>query len=126
MLHDFWVTFLAVLGNVIAWVTGETGRVLVAAGMGGLARWLASERRRLVDGIVSVSGGMIVGVYLWPIVLHLPSFLPFGIPPLPETPNNIAMGACVMGGIGISFFKISMAYINIRLTREKEGDDGSA
>lgn len=122
-MHDFWQSILGITGAIIAWVTGETGRIFVAAGMGGAARWLASEKRRVMDGVVSVSGGMIVGVYLWPIILYLPSFMPFGIPPLPETPNNIAMAACVMGGIGISFFKISMAYLHIRLHRAKEGDD---
>lgn len=117
---------LGLLGAAVAWITGETGRIYVAAGMGGLARWLAQEKRRLTDGVISVWGGLIVGSYLWPIVLYLPTLLPFGLQPIPETPNNVAMAACIMGGIGISFFKISLAYLHIRLNRAKGGEDAGS
>lgn len=97
---------------IFAWVAGETGRVFVAAGMGGAIRWLATEKRRIRDGMIAVIGGLIVGKYMWPAVLHIPAWLPFGSQqPFPETPNNIAMAAFFAGTLGMSVVKIFTALV---------------
>lgn len=113
------------LGLALTWITGEGGRVAIAAGLGGLTRWLATERRKLRDGVVAVIGGFLVGQYMWPIVLHGPIL--FGKSPIPETPDSIAMAAFFAGTMGMSGVKILTAIIEMRgqkVAKGGEGDDG--
>lgn len=115
-------------GIILSWLAGETGRVIVASGFGGLIRWLSTERRRIEDGIVAVIGGAVCGTYLWPIVLYIPTIPPISSQPIPETPDNIAMAAFVMGTMGISFVKIGAAVVRTWVDRSKpqppEDSDG--
>jgi hypothetical protein len=113
-------TLMAWLALAVAWFGGESGRVVVASGMGGLTRWLSSERRRIRDGVLAVIGGAISGVYMWPAVLAV-----FGAlaGPQPETPNNVAMAAFVAGTIGMSFVKIVAAMVEGWL-KSREGSNG--
>lgn len=105
-------TLLVWFSLIFAWVAGETGRVFVAAGLGGAIRWLAVEKRRIRDGVIAVVGGLIVGKYMWPAVLLVPAWLPFGSQqPFPETPNNIAMAAFLAGTLGMSVVKIVTALV---------------
>lgn len=97
---------------IFAWVAGEGGKVYVAAGLGGAIRWLATEKRRIRDGVIAVIGGLIVGKYMWPAVLHIPTWLPFGSQQaFAETPNNIAMAAFFAGTLGMSTVKIFTAVV---------------
>ena len=93
-------------GVALTWAAGESGRVVVASGMGGMLRWLTSERRRIRDGVLAVIGGAIAGMYLWPA--------PLAVLSLEATPDNIAMSAFVTGTIGISFVKIVTAVVEAR------------
>lgn len=104
-----------------AWLTGETGRVVIASGLGGLARWIASERRRIRDGIIAIIGGVITGQYLWPLGLHIPRIV--GAEAFPETDSNIAMSAFVVGTMGVSAVKIITAVIE-RQAAKFTGSDG--
>lgn len=108
-------------GIVLTWLTGEGGRVAVAAGMGGMVRWLASERRRIRDGVIAVVAGFFVGQYMWPGVLSLPTFL--GRDPFGHTPDNIAMAAFVAGTMGMSLVKIMIAFLEVRGRRFINGGD---
>lgn len=99
-------------GLAVTWITGESGRVAVAAGLGGLTRWLVTEKRRIRDGVVAVIGGFLVGQYLWPLVLHFPAL--FGLEAIPEKPNSIAMAAFIAGTMGVSGIKILTAIIEAR------------
>lgn len=101
------------LAVAAAWVVGEGGKVVVAGGMGGLARWMTASRRRVRDGVISVVVGMIVGTYLWPAVLWLPGVLP-GVDRIEETPNTIATAAFVAGALGMSAMKIAITMIEAR------------
>lgn len=97
---------------IFAWLSGETGRVMIAAGLGGALRWLVSETRRLRDGAISITGGLIVGSYTWPLVLHMPTWLPFGAQqPFAETPDNAVMAALLAGVLGMSAIKIFIAVV---------------
>lgn len=97
---------------IFAWVAGETGRVFVAAGLGGAIRWVVVEKRRIRDGVIAVVGGLIVGVYMWPAILQVPTWLPFGSQqPFAETPDNIAMAAFLAGTLGMSVVKIFTAVV---------------
>jgi hypothetical protein len=98
-------------GVALTWAAGESGRVIVASGMGGFVRWLASEQKRIRDGVLAVTGGAIAGTYLWPGVLAATSLV--GLP-LEHSPNNIALAAFVTGTIGISFVKIIAAVVEAR------------
>lgn len=100
-----------------AWLTGESGRVIVAGGFGGLARWISTERerRRLRDGILAIIGGVITGQYLWPLGLHIPRIV--GAEQFPETPDNIALAAFVIGTMGVSTVKIIAAIIERQASR---------
>ena len=68
----FWDQLIAIFGAMALWLGGETGRVLIASGAGGLVRWFAMEKRRIRTGIMSIIGGAICGFYLWPLVLRAP------------------------------------------------------
>lgn len=97
---------------IFAWLSGETGRVMVAAGLGGALRWMVSETRKLRDGAISIAGGVIVGTYTWPALLHAPTWLPFGSQqPFAETPDNAVMAALLAGVLGMSAIKIFIAVV---------------
>jgi hypothetical protein len=105
----------------LAWLGGETGKVMVAGGLGALTRWLASERRRLRDGLLAAVAGGITGLYLWPLGLLLPRLV--GGAALPETPHNIALSAFVLGAMGTSSVKIITAYLEARADRLTRGNN---
>lgn len=94
-------------GVAAAWLGGESGRVLVASGAGGLSRWLYSERRRIRDGLVAVAGGAISGTYLWPVVLWALR--------MEHTPDLIAMAAFIAGTIGMSLTKVAGALVETKV-----------
>ncbi|WP_136683888.1 hypothetical protein [Falsirhodobacter xinxiangensis] len=100
------------LGAALAWAGGEGGRVLVASGMGGLTRWIASDRRALRDGVLAVIGGAVAGQYLWPIVLWSLR--------MEETPDSIAMAAFVAGTMGISGIRIAAAVFEARAAKARD------
>lgn len=100
-------TLLLYAGIAAAWIGGESGRVLVASGAGGLSRWIFSERRRIRDGVVAVIGGAISGTYLWPIVLWALR--------MDHTPDAIAMAAFVAGTIGMSLTKVAGALVETKV-----------
>ncbi|MFE3836949.1 hypothetical protein [Pseudogemmobacter sonorensis] len=99
----------------LVWLGGETGRVLVAAGLGGLIRWLSSARRRLRDGVFAVIGGAVSGTYLWPGVLWALR--------MDHTPDSIAMAAFVAGTLGMSFVKVLAAVVEARAQKSIGGGD---
>lgn len=108
-----------VLGaGAVAWLSGEAGRIVVASGAGGLVRWLASERRRIRDGILSVVAGILVGSYLWPLVLAALGLLP-GMSP--ESGDSQAMAGFIAGLMGISGAKIVIAVIEARGRQHTSG-----
>ena len=111
-------------GLAATWLTGEGGKVAVAAGLGGLTRWLATEKRRLRDGVIAVIGGFLVGQYMWPLILHAPAL--FGGSAIPETPDSIAMAAFVAGTMGMSGVKILTAIIEARSNNIINGGGGGA
>lgn len=97
------------------WLSGESGRVLVAAGLGGLVRWFNSEKRRVRDGIAAVVGGCISGIYLWPIVLWALS--------MDHTSHSIAMASFVAGTLGMSFVKIITAVVEAKVKKSVGHED---
>ncbi|SFY18810.1 hypothetical protein SAMN04244548_03012 [Paracoccus pantotrophus] len=110
---------LVSLPTAAAWLGGETGKVMVAGGLGGLTRWLTSERKRIRDGIVAAIGGSVTGLYLWPLGLHLPRLV--GGTPFEETASNIALSAFLIGTLGTSAVKIFVAYIEARAAKLTKG-----
>ena len=99
---------------MVAYFSGDAGRILIASGAGGLTRWLVSHPRRIVDGIVAVIVGVLVGRYLWPLGLSTLG--------LDETPNNIAMAAFVTGTLGMSVLRIVAAQVEARAAKFGGGD----
>jgi len=114
----FYTEALAVIANAFLWVTGEAGRTAVASGAGGLVRWLASERKRIGEGILSVSGGVLVGSYLWPLVLVGIGAIP-GVDP--TSPDSKAMAGFIAGMMGISGAKIVIAIVEARARQNGSG-----
>jgi hypothetical protein len=100
------------IGAAIAWLTGESGRILVASGLGGLVRWIADEKRRIRTGILSIIGGAIVGYYCWPLLLHAPAL--WGGNAMEKTPEAIAMAGFLAGTMGVSGVKILVAVVEAR------------
>jgi hypothetical protein len=118
---SMWNVIINTLAVGSAWIVGEGGRIAIAGGAGGFARWLNTEHRHIRDGMVAVVGGMFTATYLWPFILWV-----FGLFPgstITETPNNIAMAAFVAGALGMSFVKITTAMIEAKLDRATKGND---
>lgn len=107
------------MSAALTWLGGETGKIIIAGGLGGLTRWLASERRRLRDGVLAAAGGCVTGLYLWPLGLHLPVLI--GAEAFPETPSNIALAAFLVGTMGTSAVKIITAYLEARAAKLTKG-----
>ena len=110
-----WDILLLSSGVALTWIAGESGRVLVASGMGGMMRWLTSETRKIRDGVLAVIGGCVTGTYLWPAVLAVMG--------LQKEPDNIALAAFIAGTIGISFVKIVTAVVEARTKTWAGGND---
>lgn len=117
-----WEQILALSSAVVLWLTGESGRVLIASGMGGFVRWMAIEKRRIRTGIAGIVGGMIVGYYCWPMVLHSPRL--FGAEAFERTPESTAMAGFLAGTMGVSGVKIFLAILEARASRFNGGGDG--
>ena len=113
-----WTLAANALAVGIAWIGGEAGRVAIAGGAGGLARWLNTERRKVRDGLLAAAGGSLAATYLWPLVLAIVGF-PLG--GLEQNLNNIAMAAFVAGALGMSGVKIATAMVEAKL--DKGGPD---
>lgn len=96
---------------VLAWVTGEVGRIFVAGGAGGLTRWFISEKRTLRNGVLQVSSGALAAHYLWPWTHALMTVF-FG--PLGDTADAKVTAGYVSGLIGISAAKIIIAVFEAR------------
>lgn len=106
---------IMVLGGLAAtWLAGDAGRVAVASGMGGMMRWLSSERRRIRDGVIAIVGGGVTGTYFWPAVLVVMG--------LEKSPDNIAMAAFVAGTLGVSLVKIVIAVVETRARKWGDQD----
>jgi hypothetical protein len=108
----FFETVLSLIGAAIIWIGGESGRVLIASGLGGLVRWVADEKRHIRTGLSAVIGGAIVGYYLWPLVLLIPQI--WGSDPVDKSPENIAMAGFLAGAMGMSSVKIIAALLEAR------------
>ncbi|WP_143033500.1 hypothetical protein [Roseicitreum antarcticum] len=98
-------------GLVLAWASGEAGRIFVAGGAGSLTRWLFSERRRIRDGAVQVITGSLLAHYMWPWTLAV---MTVALPSLGGEPDSKVMAGFVSGLVGISAAKIALAMIEAR------------
>ena len=114
---------LATAGVVTVWMTGESGRVLIASGLGGFVRWLADEKRRIQTGVLAIIGGAIVGFYCWPLVLHIPAV--WGANTIEKTAESIAMAGFLAGTVGVSGVKIFVAILEARAARLQSSDDAN-
>jgi hypothetical protein len=120
----FWDNIIAFFGAICFWLTGESGRVLVASGLGGLVRWFSMEKRRIRTGVMSIVGGAICGFYLWPIILRIPTV--WGAEIIDKAPENIAMAGFLAGTIGVSAVKIITAIVEARGLKLAQGSDPDA
>lgn len=114
---SFWDQIVALIGAAVMWFTGESGRVVIASGLGGLVRWFADEQRRIKTGIVAIVGGAIVGYYCWPLLLLLPAL--WSGSPMEKTPEAIAMSGFLAGTMGVSGVKILAAVLEARAAKLK-------
>ena len=110
---------VAWIGAATVWFGGESGRVLIASGLGGMVRWFADEKKRIRTGIVAIFGGAIVGFYCWPLVLHIPAV--WSGSPMERTPEAIAMAGFLAGTMGVSGVKIFVALVESRASRRNDG-----
>ena len=108
---DFWANMLAFMTVAAAWLAGETGKIVVSGGAGGLVRWFAAEKRRLRDGMIAAIGGAVVAYFLWPLTLGLLRWVT-GQPFI--EPHHAAMAGFITGAFGMSGFKIAIAAVEAR------------
>ncbi len=82
---------------------------MVAAGLGGALQLDGVREAQAARRAISIAGGVIVGTYTWPALLHAPAWLPFGSQqPFAETPDNASWQPCLAGVLGMSAIKISL------------------
>lgn len=105
----FWDSMVAITAAGGAWLAGESGRIVVASGFGGLVRWFGEEKRTIRNGVISWVSGAATGYYTWPVLMKLPVL--FGHAEIPRDPENIAMAGFLMGALGISAVKIFVAIV---------------
>lgn len=101
-----------VLAAIMIWIGGETGRVVLAGAAGGLMRWWHQETRHLMDGAISVTGGVIFAMYLPPFILAFFSLFGWDIGVSPEAAGSTAF---VAGLVGMSFSKFLIAYSEVKM-----------
>ena len=106
---------------VVAWLSGEAGRIFVAGGAGGMTRWLLSESRTVRNGVIQVSLGALAAHYLWPWMYGLMTMI-FGS--MGEGPDAKVTAGYVSGLVGISAAKIIIAVVEARAKRLGEPDNG--
>lgn len=106
--------------SVLAWASGEIGRIYIAGGLGGALRWINSHRRRLRDGPVAIIAGSVSARYFHPIVGNILEGI-FGDFARPE--DAIATSAFVAGLLGMSLGKLLMAVVEGRFKSLKPGDN---
>ncbi|MCU0802751.1 MAG: hypothetical protein MUD11_13460 [Rhodobacteraceae bacterium] len=106
---------------VLAWVSGEAGRIFVAGGAGGLTRWLISEKKTVRNGAIQVTSGAVAAHYLWPW-MHAMMTAIFG--PMGETADAKVTAGYVAGLVGISAAKIIIAVVEARAKKLEEPDNG--
>lgn len=103
---------------VLAWASGEAGRIFVAGGAGSLTRWLFSERRRIRDGAIQVITGSLLAHYMWPWTLAVISM---ALPSLTGEVDAKVMAGFVSGLVGISAAKIALAMVEARAGGRDDG-----
>jgi hypothetical protein len=109
------------LGALGAWLTGESGRIMIAGGLGGLVRWFFEARLRLLDAVVFVSSGMIAAVYLAPAALYMASHF---YPMIANMPSAQFTFGHLVGLFGMAVGKIVFAVLTARgKAMVKEQDD---
>lgn len=118
-----WDHLFTFLGAAFAWLAGESGRVLIASGLGGLVRWIGDEKRRIRTGMLSWIGGAITGFYMWPLALKLPGIVGAGM--FERNPENVAMAGFIAGALGVSAVKIIVAIVESR-AQKFQGNDTNA
>lgn len=102
---------IALLLSVVAWFIGESGRIFLVAGSGGLVRWITSETKSLRDAFASIIGAYFIGGFLWPLTLHLPTFFKF--PEIVATADNVYAAAFLTGTIGASIVKLGITFVEV-------------
>jgi len=106
---------------ILAWLSGEAGRIFVAGGAGGLTRWLLSEGRTVRNGVIQVTSGALAAHYLWPWTHGVMAMI-FGA--MGDTPDAKVTSGYVSGLIGISAAKIIIAVVEARARRLGDPDNG--
>lgn len=116
-----WDTIAVWFSAALLWLGGESGRVIIASGMGGFVRWLGDEKRRIGTGVIAIIGGAVVGYYMWPLLLLAPQM--FGADVVEKTPETIAMAGFLTGTMGVSLVKIVVAVVEARGKKLQGGGD---
>lgn len=106
---------------IIAWLTGEAGRIFVAGGAGGMTRWLLSEKRTVRNGVIQVTSGALAAHYLWPWMHALMTMI-FGA--MGDTADAKVTAGYVAGLVGISAAKIIIAVVEARARKLGETENG--
>ncbi|WP_420415937.1 hypothetical protein [Marinovum algicola] len=104
--------------SVLAWASGEIGRIYIAGGLGGALRWINSHKRRLRDGPVAIIAGSVSARFFHPIVGNILEGA-FGEFARPE--DAIATSAFVAGLLGMSLGKLLIAVIEGKFGAVKSG-----
>lgn len=101
-----------------AWIFGEGTKAAFAGAAGGLVRWMMSERRRIRDGIISVTSGALMAHYGTPLMLAILEKW------MGELRGDAGFAAAFCSGlVGMSLAKLVIAYIDAQGRKVGGGAD---
>lgn len=106
------VTLWGVILAIVAWLSGETGKAMLAGAAGGIVRWFAQETRRLIEGVIAVISGAFSAVYLSPLILPLLDMAGIEVG---ATDQAAGVAHFLSGLVGMSMAKIVVALIEGKL-----------
>lgn len=115
-----WDKALIYGSSVVAWLSGEAGRAAAAGAIGGLHRWLMSEKRRLIDGLFAAVSGAVCAQYLGPVVLAMLKLAGLRL----GDGQDVDMTAGFIAGLmGMSLAKFLVAIVENKAIKLSGGDN---
>jgi hypothetical protein len=98
------MTKTSFVDSILAWLSTDPGKAVIAGGLGGVVRWL-TLRHSLAEGIVTIVIGGICAMFLGPLTTPI---LEPTIGKIAPVGNAAGLGAFIVGMAGVSLSGLIM------------------